>query len=191
MIVATLGPSGTCSERAAHYFAGKFDADIVLRDSFEDAVCMTLNGESTFAIVPAAYPGIADIFFGNISRLSVHQLFLYSTPDFVFACNNKSPYPNGAIEIITHRAPSILCLRVAELLQVEISTTFAPSNSVAAMKIASGEFSYGITNIVSATSYDLHVLFNFGPVCMAWLAFVATKELASPIPMQSPKLTIN
>lgn len=179
MVIATLGPPGTCSEKAAHYFdlMEKLDGTIVLRDSFEDAVDMTLRGDSSFAIVPAAYPGIADIFFDNIDRLSVHKLFLHSTPDFVFACQKNSPYPQGTIHIISHRAPIILSRQVSEIFDVEISTTLAQSNAVAAIKIAEGEFSYGITNAASANHYGLQILVNFGPVHMAWLAFAMKAEL--------------
>lgn len=180
MIIATLGPHGTCSEQAAHHFAEKFNGVVVLRDTFEDAVDMTLNGDSSFAIVPAAYPGIADIFFDNIARLSVHQLFLHPTPDFVFACHKNFSYPGGAIKIITHPAPLILCRQVAEIFNVEVSTALALSNATAAMKIASGEFSHGITNSASADRYGLKILVNFGSVHMAWLAFAMKAELAVP-----------
>lgn len=180
MVIATLGPPGTCSEKAAHYFdfTEQLDGTVVLRDSFEDAVEMTLKGDSSFAIVPAAYPGIADIFFDNIDRLSVHKLFLFSTPDFVFACNKNSSYPNGAINIISHRAPMMLSRQVAENFDIEIETTLARSNAAAAMKVASGEFSFGITNSASANRYGLRILVNFGSVHMAWLAFAMKAKLA-------------
>ena len=63
MRVATLGPSGSCSEEAALGFLrerGEGEVAPILTRSFEDAAGFVLSSEAEYAIVPAAYINLHD-----------------------------------------------------------------------------------------------------------------------------------
>jgi CheY-like chemotaxis protein len=181
-IVATLGPSGTCSEEVALSYVherGWANADALkLCPSFEEAVALVLNGSADEAIVPAAYANYHELVFRNIGRLRVRSTLFSKTPAFILAGKRRLPIPDAVgrrYRVASHRSPSPLLERLTFPLQhIEAS-----SNSAAAQLVAQGGADLCITQRAAVAAVNknlpqddrLEVITHFGAVGMLWGVF--------------------
>src|SRR3990172_7863091 len=89
--IGVLGPHGTCTEQAGlHYLAEQFGQSdgAIFYDTFEHAIRDTVRGAMDFAVVPAAYPNLNDIYFSNLGEIKVPHIFVMETPGFALAAKN-------------------------------------------------------------------------------------------------------
>ncbi len=178
LTIATLGPSGTCSEEAAFDLLRErgLVGNVRLCDSFEDAVGLVLSGEVEHALVAAAYTRLNQLIFENVGKLHIVAL-LRNQPTFVLAEGVGAPHPVPAEgpRVAAHRSPSPLLRRV-QFPHRHVETT---SNAVSARMAATGEAEFCISNLygvnklnaAAGTGKGLRVLETFGTIDMVWLLF--------------------
>lgn len=167
--IATLGPKGTCSERAAIHYANKnsIKYKTVLCDTFETAIKKLMFQIVDIAIIPSAYRELAEIVFENMSDIELSDVFLYSTPGLVIATGYKDVSTKKIETMATHSSPSILarkCFPNAKLI-------YCSSNSVAALKVVNGEVDACVTTKICVEMNNLHIVNDFGEVPMGWNVF--------------------
>ena len=93
MRVATLGPEGTCSEEVTlaylqHHGLAPTES-LFLRETFEQAIQMVLDGEVEQAVVPAAYIGFHKLVYNNVGYLRVREVLYSKTPAFVLCARSQ------------------------------------------------------------------------------------------------------
>ena len=170
--VATLGPAGTSSERAAGRLlalVGARPGDVLLLDTYHDAADAVLDRRADFLVVANAYHEI-NIFYMD-SRLNVSAVFHMYTPLYGLAVRDEVTVPRE-MKVVSHPAPVPL---VAELVPsghscVEIS--LAPSTSAAAEAVARGEHEVALTTEPAAKANGLRFVSKLRHIEMVWTAFV-------------------
>ncbi len=183
MILATLGPAGTCSEDVGRRYLkdrGIFDpACLKLCDSFEKAVSCVLDKAADEVLIPAAYTDYHELCFANLDRLRLSDI-LYSRPRFLLvSTSDVTPNQSNVPQVACHKSPSPLLRQ----LTFNCRHLEASSNAVAAWMVRNGEADLGVVNeqsvrVINAQSRDgrqLHVLRDFGQVDMIWAVFRRAK----------------
>lgn len=164
-VIATLGPEGTCSEKAANHYLIQIEKPgrIRLYSSFEQAVEAVGKREADFAIVPSAYNGLNGLVFSNLGNVKIVDTFVIDTPNLVIAKNRAI----NVNRVATHPAPSSLVDR----LFPEAEKILTRSNSISAIEVVEGRADACLTTIVAAKEYQLNIMKDFGPVPMGWNVF--------------------
>ncbi|WP_026882936.1 prephenate dehydratase domain-containing protein [Clostridium akagii] len=166
-VLATLGPTGTCSEYCAKFFLSKedIDADILLLDTFEATINELIEGNVNYVLIPSAYVKFAEIVFENLSRIKILKSFVYNTPRMVSV--KKAGFMGNVKKIATHPSPSSLIIN--EFKDAEV--IYAKSNSEAARMLNDGEVDACITTEICSDKYKFRVIKDFGVVSMSWNIF--------------------
>lgn len=173
-LIATLGPSGTCSEKAANYYAKRFPDGManLLCTTFEEAIMQVRNKIADYAIVPSAYRNIAGIIFDNIEEIAVIDTFVLPTPNLVIAVLEKNKEKTEFHKIASHASPMGLAQKVFPNAEFILTT----SNSVSALQLVEEKVDACITTKVCADRYQFHILKDFGEVPMGWNVFQKKEE---------------
>ncbi len=170
--IATLGPPGTSSERAAEQLAarlGRSACPVTLHGSYEEAAAAVLRGESARLLVANAYHGVCAFYMDP--RLTLELAFVQDTPKYGIAARAREPIPLTT-RVATHPAPEDL---VAQLLPsgYRVSAiTYARSTSAAAAQVTSGDADLALTAEPAATLYGLRFISATRPIRMLWSVFV-------------------
>lgn len=170
-VVATLGPSGSCSEivaaRNLHRFAGA--KTIILFSSYELAFDAVETDRAVAAIVAAAYPRL-NVLVMHLSRsVVITSSFVDDTPPLVIA-SNRVTQPELMLQRRTIACVDAPAPLVRALLP-NCQLIPAASNSDAALLAASGRTDAALTTGPAATKSQLSILHSFGSVPMAWVVF--------------------
>lgn len=168
--VATLGPPGTSSERAAGRILEILDTDgdVVLFRTYDDAAESVLRSESDVLVVANAFQGINSFYMD--ARLSVLSAFRMHTPLYGLAKRPDHALPSE-FAVVSHPAPIPL---IVELLPESMTCTeviCADSTSAAAAAVASGEQEVALTTEPACVAYDLVFISTLRPIEMVWTAF--------------------
>lgn len=163
-ILATLGPSGTCSEYCAKFLLNKqdIDAEIQLLDTFEATIKELIKGNVNYVLIPSAYVKFAEIVFKNLNKIRIYKSFVYNTPRMVSV--EKAGFIGKVKKIATHPSPSSLIIN--EFKDAEV--IYAKSNSDAARMLNDGKVDACITTEICAEKYKFEVIKDFGVVSMSW-----------------------
>lgn len=167
--IATLGPNGTCSERAALYYAEnkKIKSETILCDSFEIAIQKLMYDEVDMVIIPSAYRELAEIVFGNMENIKLAEVFLYSTPGLVIATKQNDIGVNEIKTMATHSSPSILAKKICPYAKL----LYCSSNSASANRVINGEVDACVTTRICVEMNKLHIVKDFGEIPMGWNVF--------------------
>lgn len=166
-IISTLGPHGTCSEYTAQHYLDKHNlkGDIVLYNSFEEAIEALKNMKSDLAIVPSAYYDFAKILFENNDTVQIINTFVLETPRLVIGC--IKPGLTEVKKIATHPAPSIWVKKYYP----NADLVLAESNSKAALMVIEEKVDACMTTYICIKEYGLKILKDCGPILMSWNVF--------------------
>lgn len=166
----TLGPSGTNCELAANEWFRRrgVKGSVFLYPTLEEA-CESIPNDDSHALMGCiVYPYLSELVFKNLSKLVLIDCLIMPTDDMVYARNNKVTDNLG---IASHPAP------ISLLNEVVGRVTHANSNPMAAKICYDGEATTCITNLYSATKYELDVITNFGQVAMGFSVHQRVKSL--------------
>lgn len=168
--IATLGPAGTCSEKAAKVFAKNLgeETKVELYSTFEEAAECLQKDKTDYVIVPSAYGNLADIMFEGRCKIQLSNVFQYPTLNLVFAtkCVDKE------INIIASQSsPRNLIEGYLENCQL----IEAKSNSDAAQMVLNHIADACITTKVCAEANSMVILQDFGSIMMGWNVFTKCK----------------
>jgi len=162
--VATLGPEGTCSEKAANHYIDQnnIKGQVILYPTFEESIKILEQEKADLAVVPSAYDKLNLLVFEGLGMVVIDDTFTMDTPNLVMAVNNYD-----VKTVASHPAPSSLVKR----LFPEADIKFTDSNSVSASELAEGNVDACLTTIIAAQKYKLNIEEDFGPVPMGWNVF--------------------
>ena len=164
--IATLGPSGTDSERAAIYYGNKLGKpyQLDLRRSFDNALQMVRSQEASFGIVPAAYKAVDDDLF----RLHVRNRDLVIVEAFPLAtkemCLGKKPGTEEIRRVALHPTTDSLCPPGVEKLYIH-------SKPLCVEAVVKGEADAAIGSVDVMRQYGLEIAEGFGEIPMTWEVF--------------------
>lgn len=167
IIVATLGPSGTCGEHVFLLNQGRFgsNAKLTLHKYYNDVVGSVMDGESDYGLVAAAYPDLHHLIFSNYQSLSIVDCFLAETPELVVACINSTE----------HKPKKISCFSAVEPLAKDLYPEGilikALSNAHAADLVVCGVADHAITTLPAAASRNMEIAYSFGCISIPWVVF--------------------
>lgn len=163
--IATLGPSGTCSENTVKSFIAErgLNGEILLKETFQDCVASLISKEVDFIIVPSAFKELNELIFKNLGKIKIKECFVLNTPALVIGVKEK----NKIMSIATHSAPEIL----AKNNFPDIKIIGSPSNSKSAIMVVEGKADACLTTEIAAKANNLKILKNFGEVPMSWNVF--------------------
>lgn len=168
--IATLGPSGTCSEKAAKIFAESLneETDVELYSTFEEAAECLQRGHVDYAIIPSAYRNLADIMFKGSGKIQLSKVFQYPTLDLVFATKDV----DREIKIIaSHSSPRNLIVGYLDNCQL----IDAKSNSNAAQMVLNDLADACLTTRCCAETNSMVILEEFCAIMMGWNVFTRSK----------------
>jgi prephenate dehydratase len=167
LTISTLGPPGTCSEYSSEYFlnANNFTGQIILFNSFEEAIEALIAQKSDIAIVPSAYQNFAKLLFNNRDYIKITSSFILETPELAIAGKNSNSYI--VKKVATHPSPSSMI----ENYYPDVEIIFAESNSKAAIMLIEGKVDACLTTSICIEKYGLNVIKNFGSISMSWNVF--------------------
>jgi prephenate dehydratase len=178
--VATLGPTGTSSEQAAHYLwadrAAEMPPRIRLYDTYEGAGAALREGTASHLVVANAYSAVNSFYMDP--GLSFAGAFLFDTPHYGIAVSPGHRIPAQAV-ISTHPAPAPL---VAELLPGAYSVAemrFANSTSVAAANASERRTDLALTTARAAEAHALEFISRTRPIRMLWSVFTLRTQPAA------------
>ena len=172
MIIATIGPSGTCSENASKYYIQlqNKEGEIKLFSTFEDAVEAVINKEADYLIIPSAYRKIADIIFQNRYVIEIDDVFRMETPGLVIAYKENMM---SIKTVATHSTPLILA---KEYFGLDVEFIISNSNGESARLLLDGTVDACVTTIKCVNMFNFNVLYDFGSISMGWNVFKRKNE---------------
>ena len=165
--IATLGPSGTCSDfvLARNLFRFGSSVTIALFSTYELALEAVEQDIAQAALVAAAYPGFNELVFKKPHLTVISDSFVEETPPLIVA----------SLTLLKQTPRTIACFRAVTPLAKDLypDATLVPalSNSDAARIAYNGETDAALTTAPAATSHGLMELHSFGSVPMAWVVF--------------------
>lgn len=170
-VIATLGPSGTCSEIIARRNLSKLKTatDVRLFATYEQAFEAVENDDAAAALVAAAYPRLNELVMKLSRSVVITSSFVDDTPALVI-CSKR-------FSLLELKAPgrTIACVSAPKpLLQALLPNCDivpATSNADAARYVEDGRTDGALTTEPAALSLGLGVLHSFGEVPMAWVIF--------------------
>jgi hypothetical protein len=170
-VVATLGPSGSCSDIVATRNLYRFSGAKIIKlfPSYELAFDAVQEDTAAAALVAAAYPSL-NVLVMKLSRsVVITSSFVDDTPPLVIASMRATTSElmerGGTIACVD--APSPLVRALFPKCQVVV----AASNSDAALFAADRRTVAALTTEPAAAKLKLAVLHSFGSVPMAWVVF--------------------
>lgn len=178
--VATLGPQGTSSERAAYELLEVCEeyygciGEVALYPSFEEAAGSVMKGESAAVVVANAYSEVNRLYMNP--RFFLAGAFVLATPDYGLVVSGKVPIPLY-VSVATHPAPEALVGELAPSSFLVQQTLQAPSTSEAAKMVADGKVELALTNETSARAYGLRFVSDKRPIRMLWSVFVFSSRV--------------
>ncbi|MBA2442267.1 MAG: hypothetical protein H0V53_07680 [Rubrobacter sp.] len=178
--MATLGPQGTSSERAAYELLEVCETDaacigeVSLYPSFEEAARSVMEGESAAVVVANAYSEVNALYMSP--RFFLAGAFMSVTPDYGLVVSGKAPIPL-CVSVATHPAPAALVGELAPPSLLVQQTLQASSTSEAAKMVADGKVDLALTNETSAREYSLRFISPKRPIRMLWSVFVASSKV--------------
>ena len=168
--IATLGPSGTCSESVVQRNLCRFgsSAEVVLFPSYEDAIDAVATARAYAAVVAAAYPKLNELVMKIAREVVITDSFVDKTPALVIAAmNDKAFTREQCFKAACVSAPSPLLRELYPFCEI----VSASSNSDAARLVVHGLAEAALTTETASTIYNLRVVHNFGDLPMAWVVF--------------------
>lgn len=172
--IATLGPTGTCSEHAARYFLKKenLEGEVRLYSTFEESIEVLKNKEADITIIPSAYVNFANIVFKNLDKIKIEKSYVYYTPKLMIAKNRKN-LNEEVLLVATHPSPSSLIANYYPYAEIK----YTRSNSESAILVNNNEVDACITTESCVSLYNLKVIKDFGEVPMSWNIFRRIGEI--------------
>ena len=178
LVINTLGPNGTSSEAAAHFFTQWFgrqypgaQVQVNLCDSYEQARSSLVEQVPAVMIVANAYQQINHFYMDP--RLALVATFVFDTP--LYGLASKGPLTTKKLTVATHPAPMMLIEELLpEGLEVD-SVILALSTRAAAGAAARGEVDVALTTEVAAALHGLNFVSSTRPIRMLWSVFAYTQ----------------
>ncbi len=167
--ILTLGPAGTCSEKAASFYLSlrALNIPVNLISSYEKAIQSLVKNQASHVIVPVAYTKLYKIIFENNDKIKVVDSFYKHTSTFVLAGNKSKLDWKEKMSIAIHPSPE----PILKKLNFEYEPIYAQSNSEAAIIASNNQADLTLTTLQAAKMHNLKIYTTMGQFQMYWLVF--------------------
>jgi hypothetical protein len=187
--LVTLGPTGTCHERAAiEYmaFQGVEDFEVELTDDFFDGL-ETIRGKSNaFLIQCSAHPKVHEITERYWAEVFVVDTFIYPTKALAVLRRREAERP-GTLGLVPATAGYIDRDDWAEIIDVQ-------SKPIVAAELLEGRYEAGLTHLehLAAHPEELRLVEEIGEIDTTWVVYGSEKRFEGKlIGTASPGLFAN
>jgi hypothetical protein len=166
--LVTLGPAGTCHERAAmEYmsFQGVGDFEIDLIDDFFDGLERIRGEDNAFLIQCSAHPKVHEITERYWAEVFVVDTFIYPTKALAVLARREVERPR-TLGLVPATAGYVDLDRWDEIVDVQ-------SKPIVACELLAGRYEAGLTHLehLSANPDDLRLLEEIGEIDTTWIVY--------------------
>ena len=175
--IATLGPSGTNSEKATKYYAQNLLKEKISIQFFEDiekGFSDLLESKCKYLILPSVYPSLSEQIFKNIHTIEMIDSFIHETFPLVIA-KKKETNIQDVQSVSLVEATNALIEKDGKFSK-KMKKIFKQSNPIAAAACKNGESDLVVTNLISAQKQNLQIITNFSSIKMNWIVFALLKD---------------
>ncbi len=184
--VVTLGPTGTCHERAAveyMHFQGVEDFEVDFIADFFDGLERIRGREDAFLIQCSAHPLVHRITERHWSEIFVVDTFIYPTKSLAVLSRREVERPR-TLGLVPATAGYIDAADWEEIVDVQ-------SKPIVAEELLAGRYDAGLTHLEHAALHpdELRVDEEIGEIDTTWVVYGTRKRLAGEvIGIPSPEL---
>jgi hypothetical protein len=184
--LVTLGPTGTCHERATlRYmrFQGVEDFEIEFIQDFFDGLEMIRGRDDTFLIQCSAHPKVHEITEHYWSEVFVVDTFIYPTKSLAVLARREVERPRS-LGLVPATAGYVDPAAWDEVIDV-------PSKPIVAEELLAGRYEAGLTHLehLAAHPDELRLVEEIGEVDTTWVVYGTQKRFEGDvIGIPSPEL---
>jgi hypothetical protein len=184
--LVTLGPGGTCHERAAiEYmaFQGVEDFEVVLIDDFFDGLEWIRGKENAFLVQCSAHPKVHEVTERYWAEVFVVDTFIYPTKALAVLSRREVERPR-TLGLVPATAGYIDPNAWEEIVDVQ-------SKPIVAAELLAGRYDAGLTHLehLAAHSGELRLLEEIGEIDTTWVVYGTSKRFRGEvIGIPSPEL---
>lgn len=176
--VVTLGPTGTCHERAAREymrFQGVEDFEVDFIADFFDGLERIRGREDAFLIQCSAHPLVHKITERHWSEIFVVDTFIYPTKALAVLSRREVERPR-TLGLVPATAGYIDAADWEEIVDVQ-------SKPIVAAELLAGRYDAGLTHLEHAALHpeDLRVEEEIGEVDTTWVVYGTRKRFAGEL----------
>jgi hypothetical protein len=185
-IIATLGPSGTCHERAARAyldFQGVEDYEFALIDDFFDGLELIRGREDAFLIQCSAHPLVHKVTERYWDEVFVVDTFIYPTKALAVLSRREVERPR-TLGLVPATAGYIDEGAWGEIVEVT-------SKPIVARELLEGRYDAGLTHLEHAERHpeQLRIEQEIGEIDTTWVVYGTRKRFRGEvIGIPSPEL---
>jgi hypothetical protein len=184
--LVTLGPTGTCHERAAiEYmaFQGVEDFEIELIDDFFDGLEWIRGKENAFLVQCSAHPKVHEVTERHWAEVFVVDTFLYPTKALAVLKRRGVEQPR-TLGLVPATSGYVDVTAWAEVIEVQ-------SKPIVAEELLAGRYDAGLTHLEHLATHpeELGLLEEIGEIETTWLVYGTKRRYeGSLIGVKSPEL---
>jgi hypothetical protein len=171
--VVTLGPTGTCHERAAiEYmgFQGVEDFEVEFIGDFLDGLEKIRGRDNAFLIQCSAHPKVHEITERYWSEVFVVDTFIYPTKALAVLSRREVERPR-TLGLVPATAGYIDAAEWDEIVDVQ-------SKPIVAAELLAGRYDAGLTHLehLATHPHELSLLQEIGEIDTTWVVYGTTKR---------------
>lgn len=174
-VVATLGPNGTNSEKAAHEYIkaqGLEGSTLRLFRTFEEACDALMAGDVDVVIACTAYLKFSALYFERVPAIKFVSSFVIDLDEMVIARRPGGPTTPATLTV----QPAIW-----PLIRRFVPLDFVPadSNASAAVEVSHGRYALCLTTATAAAAHGLEVVVAMPPLQMPFAVITRSPTTGS------------
>jgi hypothetical protein len=184
--LVTLGPAGTCHERAAieyMHFQGVEDFEVEFIGDFLVGLERIRGNASAFLIQCSAHPGVHEVTERYWDEVFVVDTFIYPTKALAVLCRSEVEKPR-TIGLVPATAGYLDLDDWDEVIDVQ-------SKPIVATELLAGRYDAGLTHLEHLTAHpeELRLIEEIGEIDTAWVVYGTQKRFRGEvIGIPSPNL---
>jgi hypothetical protein len=176
--LVTLGPGGTCHERAAiEYmaFQGVDDFEIRLIDDFFDGLEWIRGKENAFLVQCSAHPKVHEVTERYWAEVFVVDTFIYPTKALAVLSRREVERPR-TLGLVPATAGYIDPTAWEEIVDVQ-------SKPIVAAELLAGRYDAGLTHLehLVANPRELYLLEEIGEIDTTWVVYGTRKRFRGEV----------
>src|ERR1700761_7128959 len=184
--VVTLGPSGTCHERATRAyleFQGLEDFAVEFIEDFFDGLELIRGRDDAFLVQCSAHPLVHKVTERHWSEVFVVDTFIYPTKALAVLRRSEVERPRS-LGLVPATAGYIDPAYCEEIVDVQ-------SKPIVAEELLAGRYEAGLTHLehLAAHPYELTLVEEIGEIDTTWVVYGTSKRFRGEvIGIPSPEL---
>ncbi len=178
LMLATLGPTGTCHERACKRymdFQGVTDYDLELIGDFDDGLELIRGRENAFLIQCSAHPLVHEVTEKYWDEVFVVDTFIYPTKALAVLSRHEAERPR-TLGLVPATAGYIDPGDWEEIIDVQ-------SKPIVAEELLAGRYDAGLTHLEHWTLHpeELRLDLEIGEIDTSWVVYGTSKRFQGEV----------